>query len=217
LTRFKLIVFDWDGTLMDSAAAIVAAIQAGCRDLSIEPPSDATARHIIGLGLTEALQVVLPELPASRYPVLVERYRHHFLAHDEELVLFEGVSDMLEALTDAGHLLGVATGKSRRGLDRALAESGLAAFFQGTRCVDECHSKPHPQMLQQLMAEFDTSPGSTLMIGDTTHDLMMARNAGVAALAVAYGAHPRAELLAEEPLYCAENVSELRTWLIRHA
>lgn len=217
MTRFKLIVFDWDGTLMDSAAAIVAAIQAGCRDLCIAPPSDAQARHIIGLGLDEALQMALPELPASRYPALIERYRHHFLARDKELVLFEGVFEMLEGLTDAGHLLGVATGKSRKGLDRALAESGLAALFHATRCVDECHSKPHPQMLQQLMAEFAATPENTLMIGDTTHDLLMAKNAGVAALAVAYGAHPRAELAAEGPLYCAESVAELRTWLIKHA
>ena len=216
LTRFKLIVFDWDGTLMDSAAAIVAAIQAGCQDLGIDPPSDEKARHIIGLGLDEALQTVLPELPAARYPALIGRYRHHFLAREKALPLFAGVHEMLAGLTDAGHLLGVATGKSRRGLDRALAESGLGALFQATRCVDECHSKPHPEMLQQLMDEFAATPGDTLMIGDTTHDLLMAKNAGVAALAVAYGAHPRAELMALQPLFCAETVAELRAWLIKH-
>lgn len=217
LTRFDLIVFDWDGTLMDSPAAIVAAIQAGCRDLCVEPPSDARARHIIGLGLEDGLQWALPELPAASYAALAERYRHHYLARDRKLVLFDGVSEMLAGLADAGRFLGVATGKSRRGLDRALADSGLAGFFHATRCVDECYSKPHPQMLHQLMEEFAATAERTLMIGDTTHDLQMAKNAGVAALAVAYGAHPRAELIAEKPLYCADNVTELRTWLATNA
>ncbi len=217
MKRFKLIVFDWDGTLMDSAAAIVAAIQEGCRDLSVTPPSDASARQIIGLGLDDALQRALPNLPASSYPALAERYRHHYLTKDRELMLFEGIPELLADLQDAGHLLAVATGKGRKGLDRALAGSGLAPFFHATRCVDECHSKPHPQMLQQLMDEFAATSQDTLMIGDTTHDLLMAKNAGVLALAVSYGAHARAELVAEEPIYCAESVAELRTWLKKHA
>ena len=217
LPRFKLIVFDWDGTLMDSAAAIVAAIQDGCRDLGIAPPSDATARQIIGLGLDDALQRALPELPASSYQALAERYRHHYQVRDRELLLFEGVPDLLGVLQSTGHLLAVATGKGRKGLDRALAGSGLTAFFNATRCVDECHSKPHPQMLQQLMDEFAAAPEETLMIGDTTHDLLMAKNAGVVALAVSYGAHARAELVAEAPVFCAASVAELQAWLTKHA
>ena len=210
-------IIDWDGTLMDSAAAIVAAIQAAANDLGIEPPSDARARHIIGLGLNDALMSALPDLPPSRYLALAERYRHHYLAGDSELTMFGGVVQLLGGLAQSGHLLGVATGKSRKGLDRALAASGLAARFHATRCADECHSKPHPQMLHELMDEFAVQPERTLMIGDTTHDLQMAQNAGVAALAVAYGAHPRAELEAEQPLYCAGSVAEMQAWLTQHA
>lgn len=217
MNRFDLIVFDWDGTLMDSAATIVGAIQAACKDLDIEPPSDARARHIIGLGLNDALMSALPDLHPSRYPALAERYRHHYLAGDSDLTMFVGIDPLLAGLTQAGHLLGVATGKSRKGLDRALAATGLGAYFRATRCVDECPSKPHPQMLHELMEEFAVPPERTLMIGDTTHDLKMAQNAGVAALAVAYGAHPRAELVAEQPLYCAGSVAEMQAWLTRHA
>jgi len=217
LNRFELIVFDWDGTLMDSAAAIVAAIQAACRDLDIEPPSDAQARHIIGLGLNDALANALPDLQPARYRALAERYRFHYLAGDGELSLFQGIEALVAGLAQSGHRLAVATGKSRNGLDRALATSGLAGRFQATRCADECHSKPHPQMLYELMDEFAIAAGRTLMIGDTTHDLKMAQNAGVGALAVAYGAHPRAELIAEQPLYCAGSVAELQAWLFRHA
>ncbi len=217
MNRFELIVFDWDGTLMDSAATIVGAIQAACKDLDIEPPTDARARHIIGLGLNDALMSALPDLHPSRYPVLAERYRHHYLAGDRDLTMFAGIDPLLSGLTQSGHLLAVATGKSRKGLDRVLAATGVGVYFKATRCVDECPSKPHPQMLRELMAEVFVPPERTLMIGDTTHDLKMAQNAGVAALAVAYGAHPRAELVAEQPLYCAGSVAELQAWLTRHA
>ncbi|MBI3523552.1 MAG: HAD-IA family hydrolase [Betaproteobacteria bacterium] len=215
--RFELIVFDWDGTLMDSAAAIVAAIQQSCRDLAITPPSDEQARHIIGLGLRDALRSVLPGLDPARYGEVAERYRHHYLLHDHELALFEGAYELIESLTKAGFLLAVATGKGRHGLDRALGSSGLQQHFRATRCADECQSKPHPQMLLELMEEFAVAPGKTLMIGDTTHDLLMARNAHVPALAVAYGAHPRALLEAETPLWCAENVTEMHAWLMANA
>lgn len=215
--RFELIVFDWDGTLMDSAATIVAAIQESCRDLSIAPPSDEQARHIIGLGLQDALRGALPGLDPARYREVAERYRHHYLLHDHELVLFEGAYELVSALGEAGLLLAVATGKSRNGLDRALDSSGLRRHFHGTRCADECHSKPHPQMLLELMEEFGVAPENTLMIGDTTHDLLMARNAQVPALAVAYGAHPRAALETEAPLLCAENVAEMHAWLMTNA
>ena len=211
--RFELIVFDWDGTLMDSTGAIVASIQAAAKDLGIEPPSDERAHHIIGLGLIDALRHALPDLPTERYQDVALRYRQHYMARDHELLLFDGAAELIEELTQAGYHLAVATGKTRKGLDRAFEVSGLGQRFHASRCADECHSKPHPQMLEELMVEFGVEPDATLMIGDTTHDLLMARNAGVAALGVAYGAHPRATLEAETPLYCAANVAELAAWL----
>ncbi|MCK9388475.1 MAG: HAD-IA family hydrolase [Sulfuritalea sp.] len=211
--RFELIVFDWDGTLMDSTGAIVASIKAAARDLGIPPPSDERASHIIGLGLIDALRHALPDLPTERYHDLAERYRHHYLSRDQDLLLFDGAVELIDELARAGYRLAVATGKSRKGLDRAFEVSGLGPRFHASRCADECQSKPHPQMLEELMAEFGVEPDATLMIGDTTHDLLMARNAGVAALGVAYGAHPRETLEAESPLYCAVDVAQLAAWL----
>ena len=215
--QFELIVFDWDGTLMDSAAAIVAAIQAASRDLNIEPPADERARHIIGLGLYDAMRSAFPDLDEAVYPALVERYRHHYLARDHELALFEGIMPLIEKLAREDFMLAVATGKSRMGLNRAMANTGLDRHFHASRCADECHSKPHPQMLLELMEEFAVPPERTLMIGDTTHDVLMAKNARVPALAVAYGAHPRAHLEAESPLLCASTVVELQSWLDTNA
>ena len=215
--RFELIVFDWDGTLLDSAAAIVRAIQAASADLGLPVPPDARARHVIGLGLHDALSHAVPELAAVDYPKMVERYRHHFLATDHELTLFEGTVDLIASLHAAGHLLAVATGKSRQGLDRALGFSGLGPYFHATRCADECFSKPHPAMLHELMDELGVAADDCLMIGDTTHDLLMARNAGVAGLAVSFGAHPVEQLLAEAPLTCVHTPAELRGWLEANA
>lgn len=217
MKRYDLIVFDWDGTLMDSAGAIVRAIQAASRDLELPVPDEARARHVIGLGLADALHHAVPELPEARYPEMVERYRHHYLSRDHELVLFAGVEAMLAELSAAGHWLAVATGKSRIGLDRALAHSGLGALFHASRCADECFSKPHPQMLDELMAEFAVVPERVVMIGDTSHDLLMAGNAGVDALAVCYGAHPKDHLLEHEPLACLHSVEELAQWLKANA
>lgn len=215
--RFDLLVFDWDGTLLDSAGAIVVAIQAACRDLELPEPSDERARHVIGLGLGEALRHAVPELPEQRYPQMVDRYRHHYLSRDHELRLFDGAAELVAELAGAGFTLAVATGKSRVGLDRALKASGLGAYFQASRCADECFSKPHPQMLEELMQEFAVAPERTLMIGDTTHDLQMALNAGVASLGVAYGAHPAAALDALAPLARLQKVEELAAWLRTHA
>lgn len=211
--RFDLIVFDWDGTLMDSAAAIVRAIVAACRDLELPEPSEARARHVIGLGLHDALAHAVPQLERSDYSKLVERYRFHYLSSDHELSLFPGAFEMIEQLADAGRLLGVATGKSRVGLDRALAHTGLGSFFDSTRCADECFSKPHPAMLEQIMGELGVARDRTLMVGDTTHDLDMARNAGVAALAVSFGAHPRAALVEAQPLALVDTPADLAAWL----
>ena len=215
--RFELIVFDWDGTLLDSAAAIVHAIQAASADLGLPVPTDARARHVIGLGLSDALHHAVPELPVEAYPQMVERYRHHYLSSDHELTLFEGTVELIAELHGKGHLLAVATGKSRKGLDRALGFSGLGQYFHATRCADECFSKPHPAMLHELMDELGVAAESCLMIGDTTHDLLMAKNAGVAGLAVSFGAHPVSQLQAEAPLACVHTPAELRAWLEANA
>lgn len=214
--RFELIVFDWDGTLLDSAGTIVACIQAAAVDLGLEPPPEERARHVIGLGLHEALRHALPELEPERHMELADRYRHHYLSQDRELPLFDGAAELVRDLAADGYLLAVATGKSRKGLDRALAASGLGECFHTSRCADECHSKPHPQMLEEIMDELGVSPRLTLMIGDTTHDLLMAQNAGVGALAVAYGAHDRQVLEELAPLHCAMSTTELSAWLRQH-
>lgn len=211
--KYELVVFDWDGTLLDSAGAIVRAIQSACVDLNLPVPDDARARHVIGLGLADALQHAVPELKPDNYQAMIARYRHHYLGGDHALKLFDGVPEMLQRLSAAGHLLAVATGKSRLGLERALDHSGLRPLFQASRCADECHSKPHPQMLQELMTEFGMAAASTVMIGDTSHDLLMASNACVDSLAVTYGAHPHEHLLEHKPVICLNSIQELDQWL----
>lgn len=215
--KYQLIVFDWDGTLLDSAGAIVNAIQAACRDLGLPEPDDARARHVIGLGLVDAMRHAVPDLPPDSYQAMVDRYRFHYLAGDHELTLFKGVPALLERLKNGGHLLAIATGKSRAGLERALDHSGLRPYFLASRCADECHSKPHPQMLEELMAEFGVAEAATVMIGDTSHDLLMASNAGVDGLAVTYGAHPHNHLLEHRPVACLHSVAELDSWLKANA
>jgi phosphoglycolate phosphatase len=215
--QFELLVFDWDGTLMDSAAAISESLQAACRDLGLPVPSRERARHVIGLGLTDALAYVLPELPAADYPRVLDQFRAHFLRRDSGTTLFPGAADLIRELRDSGFMLAVATGKSRRGLDRALKETGLQGCFDTTRCADEGFSKPHPEMLEAVMNTLATPPGSTVMIGDTTHDLEMAKAAGVAAVAVTYGAHERAVLTACRPLAMVDELQDLRGWLLQQA
>lgn len=214
---YDLIVFDWDGTLMDSAAAIVRAILAACRDLDLPEPPEARARHVIGLGLHDALAHAVPELQVADYGRMVERYRFHYLSSDQQLTLFPGAFEMIESLADAGRLLAVATGKSRIGLDRALAHTRLGGYFHSTRCADECFSKPHPAMLEEIMADLGVARERTLMVGDTTHDLDMATNAGVAALAVSFGAHPRAALVDALPLDIVDTPAALAMWLRERA
>ncbi len=215
--RFELLVFDWDGTVLDSTRAIVQAMQAACRDLGLPEPDEQCARQVIGLGLGDALRLVAPGLSVDCYPQMSDRYRHHYLSCDRSLNLFEGIPALMAELHAQGFCLAVATGKGRRGLNRALGDSGLGHFFSSTRCADECFSKPHPQMLHELMAELAVSPEQTLMIGDTTHDMQMAKNAAVAGLAVSYGAHPPAQLLALSPLALVDNVAELSAWLRENA
>jgi phosphoglycolate phosphatase len=215
--RFDLVVFDWDGTLFDSTALIARCIQAACRDLGVAVPSEQQAAYVIGLGLHDALQHAVPGLPRERYPELGQRYRHHYFASQDALVLFPGTLDMLHALKARNHWLAVATGKSRRGLDEALKTVQLKGLFDGTRTADETAGKPDPLMLQQLMREFGTEPGRTLMIGDTTHDLQMALNAGTASVGVSFGAHDHAMFADFAPLHVAHSTAELARWLADHA
>ncbi len=214
--RFRLLVFDWDGTLSDSTAIIAEAIRSACRDLGEPVPDEATARYVIGLGLGDALALVAPGLPPSRYSELTVLYRRHYLAREDDIPLFAGASALLSELEAAGYLLAIATGKSRMGLSRVLARSGLAQRFHATRCADEGFSKPHPDMLLHLMDRLAVGPEQTLMIGDTTHDLELARNAGTAALAVAYGAHDRDGLARCAPLATVHSIAEMREWLARN-
>jgi phosphoglycolate phosphatase len=215
--RYELLVFDWDGTLIDSAGAIVSCIQSACRDLGLPVPDDARASHVIGLGLQDALAYAIPGLAPSQYGSVVERYRHHFLARDPQIPLFPGTETMLTGLRTRGHVLAIATGKSRAGLARALDNTGLRPLFASSRCADQCTPKPAPDMLLELMAELGTKETNTLMIGDTVHDLQMAAHAGVPAVAVSYGAHPKADLDALAPLACLQSVGELTRWLTRNA
>ena len=213
---YRLLVFDWDGTIIDSASAIVECIQEAARDAGLQVPTRERAAHTIGLGLHDALRFAVPDLAAERYAEFVANYRKHFLVRQDTMRLFEGMRPLLESLSKK-HPLAVATGKSRRGLDRALDATGLKPFFMASRCADETNPKPHPAMLLELMDQLGFEKNQTLMIGDTTHDLQMARSAGVDALAVTYGAHHEDGLRACRPLGCFSSVTELQQWLTKNA
>ena len=215
--NFDLIAFDWDGTLFDSTQIIVRSIQAAVADVGGTVPSDKAASYVIGLGLMEALAHAAPDVPEARYPELGQRYRHHYGVHQNDISLFDGVLPLLADLKARGHLLTVATGKSRRGLDEALHAVELKGRFDGSRTADETAGKPHPLMLHELMREFDVAPERTLMIGDTTHDLQMALNAGCASVGVSYGAHEPAAFDVLRPRMVAHSVAELQRWLLDHA
>lgn len=215
--RYSLIVFDWDGTLIDSAAVIVESIQQAARDLALPVPTREAASHVIGLGLQDSLRSAVPTLAEGRYREFAEAYRSHFRARQDAMALFPGARELLQDLRAAGHRLAVATGKSRRGLDHALEATALRPYFGATRCADETQPKPHPAMLLELMAELGAAPAEALMIGDTSHDLEMARSASVDAVAVCYGAHPAPALRALAPRGCVDSVEELRSWLTTNA
>ena len=216
LRQFDLIVFDWDGTLFDSTALITLCIQSACADLGIAVPSQRDASYVIGMGLIEALQHAAPGLPRERYPELGARYKHHYMRRQGELTLFDGVLPLLAQLKTRQHLLGVATGKSRSGLDEALGSVQLHGLFDATRTADETASKPHPRMLLELMAELGVPAERTLMIGDTTHDLQLAQNAGAASVGVSYGAHEPAGFAVHHPRHIAHSVADLAEWLVQH-
>ena len=214
--QFDLIAFDWDGTLFDSTALIARCIQAACADVGAAVPSDRDASFVIGMGLSEALRHAAPELPRERYPELANRYRHHYFAQQHEILMFDGALAMLASLKARQHRLAVATGKSRRGLDEALRSKQLQGLFDATRTADETSSKPHPQMLLELMAETGARPERTLMVGDTTHDLQLAANAGAASVGVSYGAHDPVEFEGFAPRHIAHSIADLHDWLLRH-
>ncbi len=211
---YQLLVFDWDGTLMDSTARIISSFQSAILESGAPPREDAAIQHIIGLGLNEAVAALYPEQAASLQMRVVEGYRHHYLhINTTPTPLFDGVADTVAALHAQGYRLGVATGKSRRGLDRALAESGLGDYFQVTRTADETRSKPDPLMLQEIVAHFGSPPEQTLMIGDSAYDLGMAQNAGVAGMAVSYGVHSCEQLQIYQPVACLRSLPELFNYL----
>ncbi|HEY9532834.1 MAG TPA: HAD-IA family hydrolase [Burkholderiales bacterium] len=214
--KYPLIVFDWDGTILDSPSAIAQCIRRAAQDMRLPVPDFERASHVIGLGLADALRTAVPELPATRYPEFVEVYRRHFRASEESMQLFAGMRELIVELA-ARHTLAIATGKSRRGLERALEATALRPHFRASRCADETIPKPDPSMLHELMDELGVPPEGTLMIGDTSHDMEMARAAHVDALAVTYGAHPEAGLRACRPLDCCADVVRLRAWLTANA
>ena len=212
--NFDLIAFDWDGTLFDSTQIIVRCIQAAVRDVGGTVPTDKAAGYVIGLGLMQALAHAAPDVPPEKYPQLGERYRHHYLAHQHDISLFDGVLEMLEVLKSRGHLLAVATGKSRRGLDDVLQTVELKGVFDSSRTADETAGKPDPRMLHELMEELGVSAGRVLMIGDTTHDLQMAVNAACPSVGVSYGAHEPDAFDVLSPRYVAHSVPDLQAWLL---
>jgi len=214
--RYRLIVFDWDGTVIDSPRAIVECMQEASRDLDLPVPEPERASHVIGLGLHDAMKIVAPDLPGERYPEFIAAYRRHFLAREDTMRLFAGMEALLERLSRE-RSLAIATGKSRKGLERSLEATGVRRLFAASRCADETSPKPHPAMLLELMDELNHSRQETLMIGDTSHDLEMARAAGVDALAVTYGAHNEEGLRACGPLGCISTVTELERWLKTNA
>jgi phosphoglycolate phosphatase len=219
--RYDLIAFDWDGTLFDSTGLIVRCIQNAVRDVGGTVPTHQAASYVIGLGLMQALAHAAPDVPKDKYPALGEAYKRHYSALQNEVSLFEGSVSMLQTLHTRGHLLAVATGKSRRGLDEVLARKVdgtlLSTLFEASRTADQTAGKPDPLMLHELMAELGVAPERTLMIGDTTHDLFMAANADVASVGVSFGAHDHAAFADYKPLHIAHTVADLQAWLLAHA
>jgi phosphoglycolate phosphatase len=214
MSGYELVVFDWDGTLMDSTHVIAASLQSACADVGVAVPTQADARYVIGLGLDDTFNHVAPSLDAEGRRRLSERYRHHFLAREGQAPLYAGVAEMLAELHGAGRRLAVATGKARRGLERALDQTGLRPWFEATRCADEGFAKPHPDMLLMLLDITGIDPARAVMVGDTTHDLELAANAGVDAVAVSYGAHPESLLATRPAVARCNTVAQLHRWLL---
>ena len=214
LDRFDVVVFDWDGTLIDSTQTIAGAIRAAAADLDLPDPGADRATQVIGLGLHQALALAVPQLPASRAAEFAARYRFHFLGREQQLQLFDSARELISDLRVNGRRLAIAKGKTRAGLSRALASLGLQSQFDATRCADESEPKPSPKMLLELAELLHAAPGRMLMIGDTTHDLQMAQAAGVAAVALTHGAHTGVQLRQSSALAVLDSLRELHRWLI---
>lgn len=215
--RYDLIAFDWDGTLYNSTGLITRCIQNAVVAVGGKRPSDKAAAWVIGMALPQALVHAAPDVSPDKYPELNDAYRREYLEHHDDIELFDGVLPMLAQLRAKHHWLTVATGKSRPGLNAVLNAPQFHGVFDGSRTADETAGKPNPRMLIELMREFGTEPGRTLMVGDTTHDLQMARNAGCDCVAVAYGAHDLSEFAPFSPQFVAHDSHELATWLIDEA
>jgi len=212
---YSLIIFDWDGTLMDSELHIVESMQLAMREQALEVLSAAAVRDIIGLGLPEAVHRLYPAEPEIRRKALCEAYSRHFVAGNPgTLELFPEAENVLAELKSSDLQLAIATGKTRKGLDRLLAYNEWHSYFHGSRCADETRSKPHPQMLHELLEEFDCPAEQALMVGDTEFDLAMAKNAGIDSVGVSYGVHDVTRLQAHEPRLIIDHLTELRDWLL---
>ncbi|HRL21410.1 HAD family hydrolase [Alcaligenes sp. SDU_A2] len=214
MNRYAAVVFDWDGTVMDSTYSIASSIQQACVDLQLPMPSIQQASWVIGLSLESALYRAVPDLSAEQMPQFLERYRFHFMQRDPHIKLFDGIVPFLGELRDRQVALGVATGKSRQGLDRVLQQVSLGTYFNATRCADETRSKPDPEMLHQLLDELMLEPEQVLMVGDTAHDIHMAANAGVDSVAVTYGAHDPKTLAQARPTVMVDSVAQMRDWVL---
>ena len=211
-----LLIFDWDGTLSDSTAKIIQCLQQAAQSAGVRVCSDDAIMNIIGLGLPECMRVLYPELTQTQHDEIIYHYSEHFIREDQTpSPFFDGVHEGLELLRDKGHLLTVATGKSRKGLDRVLKKLQLDNFFHASRCADETASKPNPKMLSELLEEFSVSKDAAIMIGDTEYDMSMAEQLAMPRVAVSYGAHKVARLQKFEPLACVDHFSEFVDWVVK--
>jgi phosphoglycolate phosphatase len=215
--QFDLIVWDWDGTLADSTGMITNALLKAAEQVGLPALTPLAASNIIGLGLRESIQTLYGDIPAEQAQALASQYTTNYYAGESEIPLFAGAAETIKALNKRGFKLAVATGKGRRGLNLALEHSGLGKYFHSTRTVDECFSKPHPQMLDELMEYLVVMPERTLMIGDTSYDLQMAQNADVRSVGVTYGAQAAEQWQHLNPIQQFSDFSELSTWLLEHA
>lgn len=212
--KYQLLVFDWDGTLADSTGSIIAAMQSAITALAMEARSDQEIRDIIGLSLADAGRALYPDISTEQNEILVNQYRMQYVQSNKgKTRLFAGARETLEKLRSNNIHLAVATGKSRKGLEHSLQDTGLERIFDYTRCADESFSKPHPQMLLDIMEKLVIEQENTLMIGDSEYDMQMAVNAGVKAVAAGYGSQSPDRLLEYNPVACLKNINELWQWL----
>ncbi|MGS0675259.1 HAD-IA family hydrolase [Shewanella sp. 0m-4] len=197
---YELVIFDWDGTLMDSISKIVTCMQQMAMSLSMVSPSELAIRDVIGLSMDEALKTLYPMMPVADFEPMINSYKEHYLTlNSTPSPMFDGSELLLNELSARDYRLAVATGKGRNGLNRVLNETGLARHFESSRCADESKSKPNPDMIHELLEELKVKPERAIMVGDSLHDLNMANNAGVDAIGVSYGAHSESKLLLAKP------------------